>query len=124
VLAFARDVTVLKPLGSDIPPASTVERVLRLRGHGVTGLAGALRAAGRELAGARATRRVVVLLSDCRATDDEDPLPAARGIAELIILAPQGDCDQAAALARDSGSRYAPMDGADTVPALLEHLLA
>jgi Mg-chelatase subunit ChlD len=124
VLAFAREVTVLKPLRSDVAAGRTVERVLQLRGHGVTGLAGALRAAGSELAAARATRRVVVLLSDCRATDEQDPLPAARGIAELIILAPQGDCDQAAALARDSGARYAPMDGADTVPALLEQLLA
>ena len=65
-----------------------------------------------------------VLLSDCRATDEEDPVPAAAGLAELLILAPADDCAEAAALAEASGSRYAAIDGADSVPTLLEQLLA
>ena len=68
--------------------------------------------------------RVVVLLSDCRATDEEDPVPAATHLPELVILAPHEDCEQAAALAEASGSRYAAIDGAESVPALLEQLLA
>jgi Mg-chelatase subunit ChlD len=124
VLAFARYVQVIKPLVCDVPIAATIERVLQLRGHGVTGLATALRAANDQLSSARASRRIVVLLSDCRATDEQDPVPAARGIAELIILAPRGDHEQAAALAAASGSRYAAMDGADNVPDLLDELLA
>lgn len=66
VLAFAGSVRVIKPLSSQLSRATTVERVLRLRGHGVTGLAAALRAAVEQLAVARAQRRVVILLSDCR----------------------------------------------------------
>ena len=124
VLAFARDVQVIKSLSVDAMPADTVEAVLRLRGHGMTGLARALRAAGDQLRSARATRRVVVLLSDCRATDEEDPVPAATHLPELVILAPHEDYEQAAALAAASGSRYAAIDGAESVPALLEQLLA
>ena len=124
VLAFARDVQVIKSLSVDTVPADTVQAVLRLRGHGMTGLARALRAAGDQLRSARAARRVVVLLSDCRATDEEDPLPAATCLSQLVILAPHDDCEQAAALAEASGSRYAAIDGADSVPVLLEQLLA
>jgi Mg-chelatase subunit ChlD len=123
VLAFARDVQVIKPLSGAGSASSTVDRVLRLRGHGVTGLAKALRAASDQLATARSQRRVVVLLSDCRATDEQDPLPAARGIEELLILAPADDSDAAEQLALSAGARYAAMAGASSAPALLESLL-
>ena len=58
--------------------ATVVDRVLALRGHGVTRLADALRAGVEQLTAARAQRRVVVLLSDCRHTD-EDPVRVGRG---------------------------------------------
>lgn len=123
VLAFAREVTVLRPMGSQRPPATVVDRVLGLRGHGITALAGALRAAGEQLARTRAARRVVVLLSDCRATDDEDPLPAAARLPELLILAPAEDSDQAADLAARTGARWAPISGAADAPSALIGLL-
>ncbi len=104
------------------PAASVVDKVLALRGHGVTRLADALRAAVGELAAARAHRRVVVLLSDCRHTD-EDPLAVARTVPELVVLAPREDSEQAAALARAAGARWAELDGADSAPALLRDLL-
>jgi len=123
VLAFARDPVVLRPLASAQPPLRTVEEVLRLRGHGVTGLAAALRRAKVELAGARADRRVVVLLSDCRATDDEDPLPAARALPELVVLAPAGDADEARAFAARSGARLGTYEGVSATPGLLAELI-
>src|SRR6202020_591534 len=46
VLSFAATVEVIKPLASDTAPAVVVERLLGLRGHGVTRLADALGAAG------------------------------------------------------------------------------
>jgi Mg-chelatase subunit ChlD len=125
VLSFAASVDVIRPLVSDIPPATVASALLGLRGHGVTRLAAALAAASAQLVPARAQRQVVILLSDCRGTDDDDEaLAAARAIPELLILAPAGDHDQAAALAARSAARWgaiaAPLDAA----ALLDELLS
>ena len=46
VLSFAGSVEVIRPLVSDVAPAVVAERLLRVRGHGVTRLAAALKAAG------------------------------------------------------------------------------
>ena len=124
VLSFAGSVEVIRPLVSDITPAGVAGRLLRMRGHGVTRLATALRAAGEQLASARARRRVVILLSDCRSTDEDDTLPAARALPELVILAPAGDHEQAAHLAGLAGARWAaiehPLDAAAALDRLLE----
>jgi len=124
VLSFAASVDVIRPLVSDMAPAVVSERLLRLRGHGVTRLADALQAASEQLAHARARRRVVILLSDCRTTDDDDTVPTARSLQELIILAPADDHDQAAQLAGLTGARWAalanPLDAATTLDHLLE----
>jgi Mg-chelatase subunit ChlD len=105
-------------------PAVVSERLLRLRGHGVTRLADALHAARDQLAHARARRRIVILLSDCRTTDDDDTLAIARSLDELIILAPADDHEQAAQLADLAGARWAalanPLDAATTLDYLLE----
>jgi Mg-chelatase subunit ChlD len=122
VLAFAGDVRTLRTLHGPEPAATVVDRVLALRGHGVTQLADALRAASRELASARAQRRVVVLLSDCRHTD-EDPVDVARTVPELVVLAPRDDADQARVFAAAVGARCAELLGADSAPALLRDLL-
>ena len=124
VLSFAASVELIRPLASDIVPEVVAGRLLRLRGHGVTRLSDALKAAGEQLASARARRRVVILLSDCRATDDDDTLEAARTLSELIILAPADDYEQAAQLADLAGARWAvlanPLDAAATLDHLLE----
>jgi Mg-chelatase subunit ChlD len=124
VLAFARSVSVLKPMSVPRPPGAVVDAVLGLRGHGTTALAGALRAASEALGGTRAARRVVVLLSDCRATDDEDPVPVARTLDELLILAPAADSEQAEALAARAGARWAAITGPADAPAVLLELLS
>jgi von Willebrand factor type A domain len=123
VLCFAATVDVIRPLVADVAPAAVAERLLRLRGHGVTRLADALRAAREQLAQARARRRVVILLSDCRSTDDDETVDTARSLPELIILAPADDHEQAALLAELVGARWDtvahPLDAA----AALDHLL-
>lgn len=124
VLAFAGSTTVLKPVSETSRPTATIERVLALRGHGTTGLADALRQAHVQLAGARARRRVVLLLSDCRVTDEVDATPAARALEELVILAPAEDDEEARRLARDSGARVAPVGSVLDVPAALNAMLA
>jgi Mg-chelatase subunit ChlD len=123
VLSFAREVAVHRALTAPVAAGSLVERLLALRGHGVTALADALRAAGEQLAAARAGRRVVILLSDCRATDGVDPVPAASGLGELLVLAPADDSVEAAAFAAEAGARWEPMAGAADAPAALGRLL-
>jgi Mg-chelatase subunit ChlD len=123
VLSFAREVQVHRALTATLTPGALVQRLLGLRGHGVTALAGALRAAGEQLAAARAGRRISVLLSDCRATDEEDPVPPAAGLGELLILAPGDDCAEAAAFAARAGARWEPMTDAADAPAALSRLL-
>lgn len=116
VLSFAAETQVLRDIASTRPTSAVVDRVLGLRGHGVTALSGALRAATAQLERTRAERRIVVLLSDCRATDDHDPVPAARGVPELLILAPESDHEQAAELAARSNARWAPVAGPSDAP--------
>jgi Mg-chelatase subunit ChlD len=123
VLSFAATVEVIKPLASGTAPAVVAERLLGLRGHGVTRLADALKAAHEQLAQARARRRVVILLSDCRSTDEDDTLETACLLPELIILAPADDHDQAAQLAGLSGARWGPIAHPLDAAAVLDQLL-
>ena len=123
ILSFAGSVDVIRPLVSDIVPAVVAERLLRLHGHGVTRLAEALQAAQEQLVRARAPRRVVILLSDCRSTEDDDTVETARALPELIILAPAGDHEQAAHLAGQAGARWAVIDHPLDAAAVLDRLL-
>ncbi|MPQ98962.1 VWA domain-containing protein [Modestobacter sp. I12A-02628] len=123
VLVFAGEVEVLRPMDSARPAAAVVDSILALRGHGTTALTDALCAAAAQLERTRAARRVVVLLSDCRTTDELDPVLIARRLPELVVLAPAGDTEQAEDLARRSGARWAALTGAADAPAALAALL-
>ncbi len=123
VVVFARRADVLAPLGSTRDPAGVIADVLSLRGHGMTSVSAALQEAHHQLERSRAARRVTVLLSDCRVTDEVDAVPSARALDELVILAPADDADEARHLARESGARVGEVTGVDAVPGLLEELL-
>jgi magnesium chelatase subunit D len=123
VIAFSGDVRVLQPQGIRRPPAELVGDLIGLRGHGVTDLARALRAAAAQLARADGDERTVVLLSDGLRTAGPDPAAALSGIDRLHVLSPAGEPGQdlapAAALARAGGGisqRVATL--ADIGPAL------
>lgn len=105
VAAFADRVVVLKSIDQTRPVERVVTDALTLQGHGTTDVALALRAAGRQLARTGATRRVTVLLSDAEVTAGADPVPVARALDELVIVAPVDAPDEAAALARSTGAR-------------------
>ena len=123
VLAFAKSVTVVRDLQDSPRTEDVLDATLALRGHGLTGLAGALDRAAETLSRSRASRRVVVLLSDCRATDGVDPVPAAAGLAELLVVAPEGDADDASALAAAADARLALVSRpSDVVEAVNEQL--
>ena len=123
VLAFGKDVVAVKSQGTDKPAERVVTDVLSLRGHGTTDLAGALRAAGEQLSRSRATRKIAILLSDCRATVDGDVPSAAASLPELVIVAPEQDCDEAVRLAGECAARIATASGPTRVVEALATLL-
>ena len=123
VIAFAADVVVAKSQDAVKSAERVVTDVLTLRGFGTTDLALALRTAGEQLGRSRAARRVVVLLSDCRATVPGDVVSAARGLDELVIVAPAGDSEAAEELASSVGARIAIVDGPVGIPEAFAKLL-
>ncbi len=88
IVAFGEDTTVLQAQGTSRRAGDLVGELLALRGHGVTDLAAALRAAAGQLAAAGAGERLVVLLSDCLPTAGGDPALALAGISRLHVLCP------------------------------------
>jgi gas vesicle protein GvpN len=132
-LAFSGTVTMLQQPGTRQPPEQVVGRLLGLRGHGLTDVAAALRAAAAGLAAATAPgERSAVLLSDCVSTAGRDPAAALAGIDRLDVLypAPAGqepDPDSAAAaerLARLGGGICRPVRTLADIPAALTLLLS
>jgi len=131
-IAFAGTVTVLQAPGTRQPPEQVVGRLLGLRGHGLTDLAAALRAAAAGLAGAAAGQRSVVLLSDCVSTTGGDPAAALTGIDRLDVLCPQPagrEPDPASAgtaerLARLGGGTCRPVRSLADIPSALTVLLS
>lgn len=123
VVAFAEDAVVVKAQGDERRPADVVDDLLTLRGHGPTDLALGLRAARLQLARSAAGRRLVIVLSDCRATAGDDPLVEAAGFGEIAVLAPAGDAADAQRFAAATGARIALVDGPASVPEAFAALL-
>src|SRR5215470_7184987 len=121
IIAFSGGVTVLQAQGTRRAPGELVDDLVALRGHGVTDLAAALRAAAAQLAAA-ADERVAVLLSDCLPTTGGDPALALAGITRLHVLCPLPTAESeaaAATLARRGGGVSQPVRRlADVAPAL------
>ena len=122
VIAFSGDARVLQAQGARRLPQDLVGDLIGLRGHGVTDVAGALRAAAAQLARASGGERVAVLLSDCLRTAGADPAAALQGIDRLHVLCPVPTPESelaAAALARAGGGISQPVGRlADVAPAL------
>jgi MoxR-like ATPase len=127
IIAFSGGVTVLQAQGTRRAPGELVDDLVALRGHGVTDLAAALRAAGAQLAGAAADERVAVLLSDCLPTTGGDPALALAGISRLHVLCPLPTEESelaAAALARRGGGVSQPVRRLADVPPALTRVLS
>ncbi|MGI9609496.1 MAG: vWA domain-containing protein [Acidimicrobiia bacterium] len=124
VLTFSDRVIEIKALLEPRPIEDVVSDVLSLRGHGTTDVALALKAAGRQLARSSAQRCVTVLLSDAEVTAGRDPVPQARSLAELIVLAPSDEDRHARALTRSAGARLGLLDGPSSLVETLRNVLA
>ena len=123
VLAFGKDVVAVKSQGSNKSSDRVVTDVLSLRGHGTTNLAEALRAAGEQLNRSTAARKIVVLLSDCRSTVEGDVQGAAAALPELVVVAPEQDCEEALSFASKCGARIATAAGPSHVVEALAAVL-
>jgi Mg-chelatase subunit ChlD len=123
VLAFGKDVIVAKGQTTPKPSDRVVTDVLSLRGYGTTDLTGALHVASMQLARSRAGRKVTIVLSDCRSTVDGDPVAAARGLDEIVVIAPAGDDEEAQAFAGRVGARITTVSGPSQVAEALARAL-
>lgn len=127
VIAFARDVVVVKAQDQITDIERVVDDLLALRGHGTTDLAGALEVARRQLARSGARDKVIVVLSDCRSTAGGDASAAARGALEhgctIAVVAPAEDCNDAREFATEIGAAMAPVDGPSDVPRAITAVL-
>lgn len=127
VLAFAADTIVLQQPCQGRPASEIVGDLISLRGHGVTGLAAALRTCARLLAAVTADERAAVLLSDCLHTTGAAPVSALGGIDRLHVLCPSTDEDArlaAANLAARGGGRWQQVTRLAEVAPALARLLA
>jgi magnesium chelatase subunit D len=126
VLAFSGTVTMLQRRGARRAPQDVIGELIALRGHGMTDLAAALRAAAAQLAGAAGDREVI-LLSDCLATSGGDPSAALAGIDRLHVLSPLPAADALAAgtaLARAGGGLCQPVSTLSQLGPALNRVLA
>ena len=124
VVSFAKDSVVVKSQDGSTPVETVVDGVLSLRGHGTTDLAGALAVAGQQLARSSAGRKIVVLLSDCRATEPGDVVVAATALDELAIVAPDGDDEEALRLADQVGATLTTVTGPTAAADALSRVLS
>ena len=127
IVAFSGQARVLQAQGTRRPAGPLVGDLVALRGHGLTDLAAALRAAAAQLATAPASERVAVLLSDCLPTSGADPALALRGINVLHVLCPRPAAEAqraAAGLARRGGGLCQPVRGLPDVAAALTRVLS
>lgn len=123
VMAFGDRVIEMKSLQQTRPTETLVAEVLALRGHGTTDVRLALTAAQRQLRTSRATRRITVLLSDAEVTTGGDPVPIARSLDELIVIAPSDEPEHARHLVASAGGRLAEVDGPMSVLDALRSVL-
>lgn len=116
VVAFSDKAIVVKSQSVHRSQDEVVNDIFRLRGSGPTDLALALRAAKAQLARSHATRKRIILMSDCRPTAGTAPELECGGIDELHVIAPADDCEDAQQFAIAVGAKFAALSGPSDVP--------
>jgi len=127
VVAFSDEAIVVSGMDEQREPEDVVSDLLRLRGSGTTDLGLALRAATRQLARSTAGRRVVVVLSDCRSNTGGAAVDAAAELvedAELAVIGPADDDEDAQEFATSVGARFATIAAPSGDPEALAVALA
>lgn len=124
VIAFAKDVIVAKSQDVSKDAERVINEVLSLRGFGTTDLSAAMRTAIDQLSRSSAGRKIAILLSDCRATEGVNAQDVARSLDELVVIAPESDCDEARVFADDVGARLALIGGPSDIADVLTRVLS
>ncbi len=78
VVAFWKDVAVLRARMSRVDPVALIDELLRIEPRGLTNVNAAIGVAAKELSRSSLERRCIVLLSDCVHNAGPDPRIAAR----------------------------------------------
>ena len=127
VIAFWKDVALLRVRAVRLDPASLVSELIRIEPKGLTNVHGAIELAVRELAKSPIEKRRIVLLSDCVHNAGPDPIEAARVAPPTLVLLEQTDEYDAwiaERIARVSGGRVRTVRHTNEVAPALSALLA
>ncbi len=122
VIAFWKDVAVLRARTTHVDPVALIDELLRIESRGLTNVHGAIELATRELARSSLERRCIVLLSDCVHNAGPDPRTAARVAPPThVLLERTGEHDAwlGERIARSGGGRFRSVHTLhDVAPAL------
>jgi MoxR-like ATPase len=127
VVAFWREMSVLKRLHEDVPLDTLLDRVFSLAGQGLTDVGLGLRAGLEELEGADARERVGLLFSDGMRTAGEPAEPIAASFPLLHVVATgrgEESRSRCRRLADLGGGRCAVIETASGIPAAINYCLA
>jgi Mg-chelatase subunit ChlD len=127
VIAFWKDVAVLRVRASHLDPVQLLDELMRIEPGGLTNVSGALELASAELSRSSLERRAIVLLSDCVHNAGPDPRSMARRAPTTHVLLEQtGEHDAwlGERIARAGGGRYRSISELHEVAPALSFLLA
>jgi Mg-chelatase subunit ChlD len=126
VIAFWKDVAVLRARESKLDPVTLLDELLRIEPKGLTNVHGAIELAARELSRSSLERRCIVVLSDCVHNAGADPRIAARTAPTThVLLERTGEHDAwlGERIARVGGGRYRAVSSLGEVAPALAALL-
>jgi Mg-chelatase subunit ChlD len=127
IVAFWREMSVLKRLHEDVPLDTLLDRMFSLAGQGLTDVGLGLRAGLEELEGADAQERVGLLFSDGMQTVGEPAEPIAAAFPLLHVVA-TGRGEESRSRCRRfadfGGGRCAVIETASGIPAAINYCLA
>jgi MoxR-like ATPase len=127
IIAFWREMSVLKRLHEDVSLDTLLDRMFSLAGQGLTDVGLGLRAGLEELEGADAQERVGLLFSDGMQTAGEAAEPIAAAFPLLHVVATgrgEGSRTRCRRLADFGGGRCAVIETASGIPAAINYCLA
>jgi MoxR-like ATPase len=127
IIAFWREMSVLKRLHEDVSLDALLDRMFSLAGQGLTDVGLGLRAGLEELEGADAQERVGLLFSDGMQTAGEAAEPIAAAFPLLHVVATgrgEGSRTRCRRLADFGGGRCAVIETASGIPAAINYCLA
>jgi MoxR-like ATPase len=127
IVAFWREMSVLKRLHEDVPLDTLLDRMFSLAGQGLTDVGLGLRAGLEELEGADAQERVGLLFSDGMQTAGEAAEPIAAAFPLLHVVATgrgEESRTRCRRLADFGGGRCAVIETASGIPAAINYCLA